>query len=90
VDVNIRRICAAHPGREDVTVTPRFTVVDGAWALCEGNGPPPHEWVAIPPTHPQFAGDAVPAETRHRWWRRWWERVRDSDASTGEGPHTDQ
>ena len=82
MDTRIQRVCAAHPAGEDVVPTPLITVVDGVWALCEGNGPPPHEWVMIPPTRPGFVADAVPPEVRQRWWRRWWRRLRSSEGST--------
>jgi hypothetical protein len=83
VDPRIQKVCVAHPARSDLDLSALITVVDGVWALCEGHGPGSHEWVDIPPTHPQFATDAVPDETKRQWWRRWWQRVRKAGGSSG-------
>ena len=82
MDPRILRVCAAHPAGEEAIPTPLITVVDGVWALCAGNGPPPHEWVRIPPTRPGFVGEALPAQIRERWWRRWWRRVHEAERSS--------
>ena len=75
MDTRIQLVCVAHPPVVDGP-SALITVVGGVWALCEGNGRSGHEWVAIPPTSPQFAVEAVPEQTRRRWWRRWWPRLR--------------
>lgn len=77
VDTRIQLVCVAHPPVVEAQ-SALITVVDGVWALCEGNGQSGHEWVAIPPTRPQFAVEALPEQTRRRWWRRWWQRLRSS------------
>jgi len=75
MDTRIQLVCVAHPAVVEAQ-SALITVVGGVWALCEGNGRSGHEWVAIPPTSPQFAFDALPEQTRQRWWRRWWQRLR--------------
>jgi hypothetical protein len=51
----IELVCRAHPTAQGPG--PLITLVDGAWAYCEGNGRDGHEWTRIEPTRRDHVGD---------------------------------
>jgi hypothetical protein len=51
----IEYVCTSH--RTADGLGPKVTLIDGAWALCVGQGQDGHQWTRIEPTRREFIGD---------------------------------